>query len=158
MSLSAERLKRLVKHRERLERIQEGALGAELRKQAERQRALDETRGQRVELFAGGGVPTGPIDLSLLDASIAFLARLERDEGARLSALSASERAVAKERDHLLERRRERKAMEALLDRRIEEDRLAAERAERKRIDELGVLRWQSASRTDDSPGGAPWP
>jgi len=158
MSLSAERLNRLVKHRERLERIQEGALGAELRAQAERQRALDETRGQRHELYEAGGPPGGPVDLALLDASIAFLGRLERDEGARLSALAASQRAVAEERELLLERRRDRKAMEALLDRRVEADRLEAQRAERKRIDELGVIRWQAANDGAGHAGGAQWP
>lgn len=143
MSLSAQRLKRLVKYRERLERIEEGRLAGELRRQAERQRAVDETRALRGDLFAAGVPAAGPLDLDTLGATTAFALRLNRDESARLGALAHSERAVAEQRGVLLGKRRDRKAMEALLDRQREQERIDHNRAERKRIDELAGVRWR---------------
>ena len=127
MSLSTQRLKRLVNYRERLERIEEGRLAGELRRQAERQRALDETRALRGDL----------------GATTAFALRLNRDEAARLGALAHSAQAVAEQRGVLLAKRRDRKAMEALLDRQREHERVERNRAERKRIDELAGIRWR---------------
>lgn len=143
MSLSTQRLKRLVNYRERLERIEEGRLAGELRRQAERQRALDETRALRGDLFDAGVPAAGPIDVDTLGATTAFALRLNRDEAARLGALAHSAQAVAEQRGVLLGKRRDRKAMEALLDRQREHERVERNRAERKRIDELAGIRWR---------------
>ena len=143
MSLTKARLQRLVKHRERLERLQEGKLAGELRAEAERQRAVDATRAARAEFFDAGIAHTGPVDPLLLAVGAAYTVRLEREEEARLSALAHSQRQVEAERDVLLEKRRDRKAMDALLEHRVEEERVERNRLERIRIDEVASTRWQ---------------
>jgi flagellar biosynthesis chaperone FliJ len=48
-------------------------------------------------------------------------------------------------------KRRDRKAMEALLDKRLEEERIERARAELRLIDELATTRWRP-----NTPGGSP--
>ncbi|MCC7364261.1 MAG: flagellar FliJ family protein [Dehalococcoidia bacterium] len=132
-----------MKHRERLERLQEGRLAAEMRAQAERQRAVDATRAARGDLFDAGVPGAGPLDPELLASASAYTVRLDREEQARLAALAHSQRQVQAERDVLLEKRRDRKAMDALHEHRVEEERIEQNRLERIRIDEVASTRWQ---------------
>jgi flagellar export protein FliJ len=143
MTLTPQRLKRLVTQRERLERIQEGELAEAQRLHQRRQHALHESREQRESVLAAGAPARGPIDPADFLAGVAYLRRIEREIGARQAALAHSESDVAAERAVLLERRRDRKAMEALLDKRLEEARIARSRADIKRIDELATNRWR---------------
>jgi flagellar export protein FliJ len=147
MSLSAARLKKLVKHREHLERIEEGNLAAELRQQATRQRALAASRTQRESLFAAGTPAAGRLDVTALVSGAACVVRFGRDIDARLAALAHSEGLVEAQREVLLARRRDRKAMQSLLDHRLEEERLERNRLERKHIDELAGVRWHRQHR-----------
>lgn len=142
MTLTPQRLKRLVNQRERLERMQEMELAEAQRLYTTRERALLESKGQRESALDSGVPATGRVEPQDLMAGIAFLRRVDREIGARSAALAHSAEDVAAERDELLSRRRDRKAMEALLDRRLEEERLAANRAELKFIDELATTRW----------------
>ena len=152
MTLTPQRLRRLVKQRERLERLQEQELAEAQRLYATRENALHESQGEREALLDTAVPWTGPIEPEDLVAGIAFLRRVDREIGARRAALAHSAEDVALEREELLSRRRDRKAMETLLDHRVEEERLAAGRAERKLIDELASTRWVRPSPAQESP------
>ena len=142
MSLTPQRLKRLVKQRERLERLQEMELAEAMRLHARREEALNESRANRESLL-DAPVGTGPVDLADLEAGMLYLRRVDREITARSAALATSANDVEEERNELLLRRRDRKAMDALLEKRLEEERIAGNRAELRRIDELAVTRWQ---------------
>lgn len=143
MSLTPQRLQRLVKHRERLERLQEHEYAKAQRLYFARLRALESTRADRERFLDAGPPADGPVDMAGLLSGGDYRQRVEREIGARSAALAFSEEDVSEERAALLERRRDRKAMEALLDHRIEDERLQQQRRENKRIDELAVTRWQ---------------
>jgi len=143
MTLTPQRLRRLVKQRERLERLQERELAEAQRLHATREDALHESQGEREALLDSGVPASGPVQPADLVANVAFLRRVDREIGARSSALAHSVEDVALEREELLSRRRDRKAIETLLDHRLEDDRVAASREERKLIDELASTRWK---------------
>ena len=142
MSLNPQRLKRLVKQRERLERIQEFELAEAMRLYARREEALNESRANRDALL-DSPLSKGPIDLADLEAGMLYLRRVDREITARSAALATSANDVEEERTELMLRRRDRKAMDALLEKRLEEERIARNRAELRLIDELAVTRWQ---------------
>jgi flagellar export protein FliJ len=134
----------LVTYRERLERLQEQELAEAQRLYVVRMSALTQSRQER-ERFLDTPVPgRGPLDPADLAAGRYYRERIEREIGAKQAAVAHSEADVAEERDLLLARRRDRKAIEALLDRRNEEDRVARNRVDIKRIDELAISRWQA--------------
>src|SRR5512140_2203201 len=133
MSLTPQRLRRLVRYRERLERIQELELAGAQRLYQARLRALESAQDDRERALDVGIAAGGPIDPGELLARVDYLRRADREIGARRSALAHSADDVAEERNALMERRRDRKAMETLLDRRLEEDRVQALRDEARR-------------------------
>jgi flagellar export protein FliJ len=142
MTLTPQRLKRLVKQRERLERLQEAELAEAMRLYVRREEALNESRSNR-DAFLDAPIETGPLDLADLEAGMLYLRRVDREITARSAALATSANDVAEERNELMLRRRDRKAMDALLEKRLEEERIARNRAEIRLIDELAVTRWQ---------------
>jgi flagellar export protein FliJ len=75
---------------------------------------------------------------------------VDREIAARKAALEHSALDVEAERSELLLRRRDRKALETLLDKRLEEERIERARAELRLIDELATTRWRPTK-----PGGA---
>lgn len=152
MTLNPQRLRRLVKHRERLERIQEMELAEAQRLYFTRLTALSESEAQRNRYLDTPVPQSGRVHPADLSAGADYLRRVEREIGARAAAVTHSEADVAAERDELLARRRDRKAIETLLDRRLEEERIAYNRADIKRIDELAINRWQPPAHS--SPGG----
>jgi flagellar export protein FliJ len=132
-----------VKHRERLERLQEQELAGALRLYRRREDALTESLGNREALLDAGLAAAGPVDIADLHARLAYLRRVDREIVARRAALQHSAGDVEEERSELLIRRRDRKAIETLLDRRLEEERLERNRAELRLIDELATTRWR---------------
>ena len=142
MTLTPQRLTRLVKQRERLERLQEQELAEAQRLYATRERSLHQSQEHREALLDTAVPASGPIEPADLVANVAFLRRVDREIGAKSAALAHSAEDVALEREELLVRRRDRKAMETLLDHRLEEERMAANREERKLIDEVASTRW----------------
>lgn len=143
MTLTPQRLRRLVKQRERLERMQEQELAEAQQLYATRERALLESQGER-EAALNLDVPaSGRIEPAEMAANITFLGRVDREISARRAALAHSADDVAAEREELLLRRRDRKAMEVLLEKRLDEERLAEKRGELKLIDELASTRWE---------------
>lgn len=142
MPLSPQRLKRLVRHRERLERLQERQFGAALAVEARRRAALEESRFNREQLLRHGE-SGGPVDVAGSLAAAEYLRRVDGEITARGAALAHSREEVEDERAALLDRRRDRKAVETLLDRRLEEQRLEAARAELRSFDELATARWR---------------
>ncbi|MFN0147159.1 MAG: flagellar export protein FliJ [Dehalococcoidia bacterium] len=148
MALTPNRLKKLVTYRERLEKLQERELALTAQRQAERQRAVDaalDARGQ----FLDEPAALGPLDPVLRAAGGAYLGRVDREIEARYAALAHSRVEVAGERAKLLDRRRDRKAMEALLDAARAQLRHEHQRAEMAALDEQAGSRWL---RNDHGP------
>lgn len=150
MTLTPQRLKRLVKQRERLEKLQEGELAEAMRLYRRREDALNESLGNR-EALLDTSFGECALDMADLLAAGDYLRRVDREIVARKSALEHSANDVEEERADLLARRRDRKAMEALLDKRLEEERIERARAELRLIDELATTRWRP-----NTPGGTP--
>ena len=150
MTLTPQRLRRLVKQRERLEKLQEGELAEALRLYRRREDALNESKANREALLDGPSAGSA-LDLADLLAAGEYLRRVDREIVARGAALQHSADDVEEERAELMVRRRDRKAMEALLDKRLEEERIERARAELRLIDELATTRWRPAK-----PGGQP--
>lgn len=150
MTLTPQRLKRLVKQRERLEKLQEGELAEAMRLYRRRADALNESLGNR-EALLDTSFGERALDLADLLAAGDYLRRVDREIAARKSALEHSANDVEEERNELLAKRRDRKAMEALLDKRLEEERIERARAELRLIDELATTRWRP-----NTPGGTP--
>jgi flagellar export protein FliJ len=141
MALTPERLKRLVRHREQLERTQQIHLAEAQRRRAQRAGVLAASVSGRAAFLDSGPV-VGTVDWSLLAAGEAYIVRLNRDIAAQAAALHHSDEEVECERIQLLQRRRDVKAMEALLDRRVEEERIQRNRRDSKRLDEQAGIRW----------------
>ena len=150
MTLTPQRLRRLVKQRERLEKLQEGELAEALRLYRRREDALNESKANREALLDGPSTG-GAVDIADLLAAGEYLRRVDREIVARGAALQHSANDVEEERAELMVRRRDRKAMEALLDKRLEEERIERARAELRLIDELATTRWRPPK-----PGGQP--
>lgn len=157
MALTPDRLKRLVRHREQLENAQQLSLADAQRRRSHRAAILSGSLTDH-RTFLGSGAPVGSVDWTILAAGEAYVVRLNRDIAAQTAALRHSDDEVAAERLRLLQRRRDVKAMEALLDRRIEEERLHRNRQESKRLDEQAGIRWLRRSGAGASqshePGG----
>ncbi|MGE3073767.1 MAG: flagellar export protein FliJ [Dehalococcoidia bacterium] len=137
-----------MKQRERLEKLQEGELAEAMRLYRKREDALNESIGNREQLMEVAATE-GPLDMEDFIAAGAYLRRVDREIGARRAALEHSANDVEEERNELLLRRRDRKALESLLDKRLEEERIERARAELRLIDELATTRWRPG-------GGAP--
>jgi flagellar export protein FliJ len=150
MTLTPQRLKRLVKQRERLEKLQEGELAEAMRLYRRREDALNESVGNR-EALLDTSFGERALDIADLLAAGDYLRRVDREIVARKSALEHSANDVEEERAELMAKRRDRKAMEALLDKRLEEERIERARAELRLIDELATTRWRP-----NTPGGSP--
>ncbi|MBI5947941.1 MAG: flagellar FliJ family protein [Chloroflexi bacterium] len=133
-------------HRERLERVQVQALGRELQREQTRREALLSVQGEREAFFAAGAPANGPLEPGELVAAAAYALRMEREIGARAAALAHSGAAVAVERGLLMERRRDLRAVETLLEKRVAAERDAARRQEMHRLDELAGQRWIAAA------------
>jgi flagellar export protein FliJ len=149
MTLAPQRLKRLVKQRERLEKLQEGELAEAMRLYRRREESLNESLGNRTALLDRQGA-VGSVDVADFLAAGDYLRRVDREIAARKAALEHSALDVEAERSELLLRRRDRKALETLLEKRLEEERIERARAELRLIDELATTRWRPTK-----PGGA---
>ncbi len=141
MPLTPSRLKRLVSYRERLEKLQEQQLSRVMAAHQERVSALEAAAAEK-SAYLDGGPAGGVLDIYQLTANQAYSSRLDRLKDARAAAVRYSASTVDSERETLLARSRDRKAMELLLDRRLAEERLLARREETKLLDEAAVSRW----------------
>jgi flagellar export protein FliJ len=152
MSLPPKRLKRLIRQRDLLERLQRRELAEAIRLRDRRAHALGEAHASRDQLLQPAA-PGRPVDIADLLAGAAYLRRLNRDIAARQAALHHSEEDVAEERALLLERRRDRRALELLLERRQAEERLRLARATARQLDDLVAARWRTATPPrEDAP------
>jgi flagellar export protein FliJ len=150
MTMDEGRIRRLVRHRERLEHQQEGELAVALRLHAQREGALAAAAGRREALLEDGSAAgAAQVDPQVLASGAACAVRFQRDIDSRRTALALSEDDVAAERQALMERRRDRKAMELLLERRLAEERERKEHAAAAGLDEAGANRWLARRRQD---------
>ncbi|WP_322794963.1 flagellar export protein FliJ [Tepidiforma sp.] len=144
MSLPPKRLKRLLRQRELLERVQQRELAEALALRNRRAAALEESRATR-EAVLDLPLEPGPLDPADLLARAAAIARLDREIAARGAALAHSDGDVAEEREALMERRRDRRALETLLERRLAAERLERARAQARQLDDFAAARWRPA-------------
>lgn len=153
MSLPKKRLQRLLRQRERLERAQEAALGVAVRAQAQRATAVDRAVSHRVAVLRGAG--GHPADAVYRVTARAHIDATDRAIDARRAALRHAAEDAARQREALLERRRDRLALETLLERVEREERQRRARRDRRRLDEAaahGWMRGQAAPRRRISP------
>lgn len=146
MTLSPERLRRLVKQRKRLERIEERNLTEVLALGRARQAVLETSIQQRAysllpEHFAGSEV-----DVAARMTGRRHIERTDRLIAAQRSAIEHSRREADEARNRLLRRRRDRRALEALLDRGLKEESLRRERREAVHLDEVGASSWHRSA------------
>jgi flagellar export protein FliJ len=139
MSLSAARLKRLVRYRAQVERIQEQRLGQAIRAHAERVARVAEARDERAAALAH---EVG-CDATELQTLIDYLVRIGREIAARTAAAAHAATVVESERTLLLEKSRDRKAIESMLEHRLDLDRRKRQRLETKRLDDVAGQRWR---------------
>ncbi|GAB4326139.1 MAG: hypothetical protein Kow0010_09090 [Dehalococcoidia bacterium] len=140
MSLSKRRLQRLLRQRERLERAQEAALGAATRAQAQRAKAVDDTVRHRVAVVRDAS--GRPADALYRVTTRAHIEATDRAIEARRAALRHAGDATEREREALLARRRDRLALQTLLDRVEREERQRLARLDRRRLDEAATQGW----------------
>ncbi len=143
MKRSLRRIARLISYRERLERAAERSLAEARRAALVRAERLAATRSARETLLREGGPPpSGTVELELLVTGQAHGRQLLRLAEAQAAALAHAREQEGQRLAALLDRRRERRALELLLQRRRalwlrEERRRAMER-----LDEFATVRW----------------
>ena len=149
MSLDQKRLSRLLKHRLLLERIEGGTFATIRQNTARRERVLQGNQRRRIDLYELGGPPVGEVDPAEEGGRSAYSVRLRRDIQSAGAALEAGRREEAMQRQVLLNGRRDRMAIEALIERRREAARQAARRKQLQRDDEWAARNW-IATRTEE--------
>lgn len=125
MPRDVKRLRRLVAYRRRLERLQELNLAGARRATLDRLDALQDSRGRLDAMLALGHANQGSVDPLVLSSGSGYLVRVGREINARTAALRHFESIEARERQQVLERRRDRRAIETLVE--AESARLAEE-------------------------------
>ncbi len=146
MTLSPVRLRRLVKHRKRLEQVEERSLTEALALGRARQAVLDLSIQQRVLALSPGNFAGPEVDLAARMSGRRYIERADRLITAQRSAVEHSGREADEARDRLLQRRRDRRALEALLDRELKEQSLRRERREAIHLDEVGASIWHRSA------------
>lgn len=142
MPRDLKRLRRLAAYRSRLERIQELSLAGARRATLDRLGALQDSRGRLDAMLALGDANHGVVDPVVLGFGSGYLVRVGREINARSAALRHFETLEAREREQVLERRRDRRAIETLLE--VETARVAEEqrRASTANLDEHARTSW----------------
>ena len=140
------RLERILRYRARLERLAEGELATAKRVSGERRARLVAAESARRALLAEGGpARTGEVDPVLMETELVYARLLGRRIESRRGALRAAEREESVRLEALLERRRARRALELLIERREERERRLRDRREKARLDEVASSRWWRA-------------
>lgn len=145
MSLTPARLRRITRHRRRIERLQEQQFAIARQATAERERAAEAALRAHAAALDERGEARGLVDPAVLGSASAYLVRTKRAIAAREAALRQSRIAEDAVRETLLDRRRDRKASETLLDARLAAGRRRREQVEARRIDESAASNWQRA-------------
>lgn len=146
MTLSPERLRRLVRHRKRLEQVEERGLTEAVALGRARQSVLDVSIQERALSLSPGNFVGPEVDLAARMGGRRYIERKDRLIAAQRSAVEHSEREADEARERLLQRRRDRRALEVLLDRELREASLRRERREANHLDEIGASSWHRAS------------
>ncbi len=152
MTIEEKRLSRLLKHRLLLERIEEGAFATVRQATARRQEVLTGNQLRQVELYEIGGPATGDLDTAMERGRSAYSVRLGRDIQSAGAALDAGRREEAQQRDVLLGRRRDRMAIEALIERNREAAKQASRRKQLQRDDAWAARNWLAARTQEVQP------
>lgn len=148
MSLSKQRLQRLLGQRERLEQAQEAAFAGAVRAESARVRAVEAAVEHRRAVV--DHAPASPADPVARATARAHVVSTDRAIEARRAAQRHAAADAARERDELLARRRERLAFQTLLARRDREARERQARRERALLDEAAINGWLSEQRPPD--------
>jgi len=154
MNRSLRRIARLVAYRERLERVAERSLADARRAALIRAERLAATRSARELLLREGGPPgRGPVELELLLTGQAHGRELLRLAEAQAAALAHARERERERLAALLDRRRERRALELLFERRRAQWLREERRRAIERLDEFASVRWwRSRTGEEDTP------
>ncbi len=147
MARDIKRLRRLASYRSRLERQQEMRLANARRETLQREELLQDARGRLDSMLTLGVANRGEIDPVELHAGSRYLVRVGREISTRQSALNHYRERESAEREEVLERRRERRAMESLLEGELAREALEARRDEATKLDEQAAKSWWRKQR-----------
>lgn len=142
MARSISRLRKLATYRGRLERVQEARLALARRDSLQRETSLMESRSRLDAMLSLEGANRGEVDPAVLAASSGYAVRMNREIEARARALQHYRSLEDKERQQTLELRRDRRAMESLLERELERQAEEERRIQAQRLDERAGQAW----------------
>lgn len=133
--------------REQSEQQAKEELARELARKAERQAELDAAEGRLAAARTAGQLAEGStVSAHELVSTQAFLERRERERHAAQAGVSAQEAEVGASRERLQTAARDRTVLERLKQRRAEEHRREAARAEEKALDEIAITSHRRAA------------
>ena len=142
MARSINRLRKLATYRSRLERVQEARLALARRDSMQRENSLQESRGRLDAMLSLEGANRGEVDPAVLAAGSGYAVRMNREIRTRARTLQHYRSLEDKERQQVLELRRDRRAMESLLERELEREAEEERRTQAKRLDERAGQTW----------------
>ncbi len=143
MPRDMKRLRKLAAYRARLERMQELRLAQARRDALERHGLLQQSRDRLDAMLSLNIANHGEVvDPVVLHTGSSYLVRMGREVEARSNALRHYRTLEQAERDEVLELRRDRRAMESLLEREAARAAYEERRAESARLDEQGARQW----------------
>jgi len=142
MSLDEKRLLKMLAQRELMERVEEGKFATVRQATARREQTLIRNQERRIELYDLGGPGAGAVDPAAERGRSAYTVRVGRDIATSRSALEAGRRQEESQRRELLERRKDRMAVEALIARVRERRRIKQRRRSAHVADEWSARDW----------------
>jgi hypothetical protein len=151
MTLGEKRLKRMLAHRELMERVEETRFATVRQATARREQAVDAAQQRRVRLYTLGGPDRGSLDAPTESGRSAYTVRLGRELATGRAALEVGRRQEAVQREHLLDRRKDRMAIEALLERLASERRIRGRRHSAHVADEWAARDWYATRTAEEA-------
>jgi flagellar export protein FliJ len=142
MARSIARLRKLATYRSRLERVQEARLALARRDSMQRESSLQESRERLDAMLSLEGANRGEVDPAVLAAGSGYVVRVNREIETRARALQHYRSLEDKERQQVLELRRDRRAMESLLERELERQAEEERRTQAQLLDERAGQTW----------------
>jgi flagellar export protein FliJ len=142
MSLDGKRLLRMLTQRELMERVEETKFATVRQATARREHALAANQQRRVELYTMGGPEVGSVDPAAERGRSAYTVRVGREIATSRNALEAGRRQEEIQRLQLLESRKDRMAIEALIERLRQQRHVKQRRRAARVADEWSARDW----------------
>lgn len=142
MARSVQRLRKLARYRARLERVQEAQLALARRDSMLRESSLQESRERLEALLSLEAANRGEVDPLVLASGSGYAIRMNREIEMRTRALQHYRSLEESERQQVVALRRDRRAMESLLERELERQAEEERRTQAQRLDERAGQAW----------------